>query len=198
MELIVLLRPGWDHVPAQAIVQGKVRFHAPAVLREETGVLVAIVETAGVALVVAAGDAEEEVGHIGARLGSLKYESTIKNGIGISVDLIEMEFAAQFESVFADDAREVVHPLVGIVDLGQSCNVLAEGEVVEGNVFDTFNGRRKRNDAGCSVGVDKTLGGEALTYAANRTACLVGVAHEAEMKFVDRIGTERPSDGQTE
>ena len=73
--------------------------HPPAILREHADVFVANVERARVALLVGAGDAEQVIGEVGAGLRSLKNERSVIDRVGIDVDLIEMEAAAELERV---------------------------------------------------------------------------------------------------
>ena len=81
-------------------------------------ILVTVVEALRVTLVVGAGNPQQKIGQVGASFGSLEHKGAVEYGIGIGVDLVEMEFAAHPNRMVADDARIVVHALKRVVDLG--------------------------------------------------------------------------------
>ncbi len=147
LKLVVLLAPGRQNIPANTVVEHKAGTHAPAILSEGADVFIANVECAGITLLVSAGDSEEEVGKVGAGLRALEDERTIVDGVRLDVDLIEMEAAANFEGVVADDAGEIVAPLEGVVDLPLSGDIDADGVVVEGDILDAFRAWVEGNDA---------------------------------------------------
>ena len=98
-----------------------------------------------------------------------------------------MKFTADLDRVFADDLGEVIHPLEGVVRLLQAGRVHPEGEVVEGDVFDTFDLRGERYDAGRARRVNETLRRQTRPHTAERLTHIVGEPHVAEMKFVESI-----------
>ena len=73
-----------------------------------------------------------------------------------------------------------------VVRLGQAGSVYSEGEIVERNVFYTFNRRSEWHDAGRASGINETLRSQARANTADGSAGMVGEAHNAEMKFVQR------------
>ena len=97
LQLIVFLSPRRQHIPAQSVVEYQVRTNLPAVLTECADIFVAQIKRAGVTLLVRRGDTQQVVGEIRTRLGPLKNERTVVDGIGVDVDLIEMKAAANLE-----------------------------------------------------------------------------------------------------
>src|SRR5271156_4309977 len=95
------------------------RFQPPTILRVKTHVLVAAVERLKLALIVLAGNSEQEVGEVQSRLRSEKQEAAIKLSGGIDVDLIVMEFAAYFDGMSSCDFGKVVEDLKSVVELLQ-------------------------------------------------------------------------------
>ena len=92
--LIVFLVPGLDAIPAQAVVQRQVLSDAPAILRVEAGIFVASIERLQLALVVLAGNAQQEIGEVDAGFASEEDEIAVQLGDGIGVHLIVVELAA--------------------------------------------------------------------------------------------------------
>src|SRR5208282_4888956 len=117
--------------------------------------------------------------------------SAIEDGVRVSVDLVQVEFRAQLDCVCANNPGIVIHPLHGVIDLCQSRDVLAEGEVVERNVLDAFNSWSQGNNPRCARGASKSLRDQTRTHTTYRLARLVRIAHVTETKFVDHIDPER-------
>ena len=165
--------------------------NAPAILRVKADILIAAVESLQLALVVLAGNAQQEVREVDAGLAAEEYEIAVQLGDRIGIDLIVVELAAHLDGVSSDDFGEVVAPLKGVVDLLQLVGVGSDREVIEIDAFHSFGLGRQRNDAGRVRAHHEALGRQADADAAHRLAEIRGVAHEAEVEFVDGGGAER-------
>jgi len=139
---------------------------------------------------VAAGDAENEIREIRARFRACKREGTIINGVGVNIDLIEMESAPQFEEVSSIDFGDVVGELKGIVGLIESGGVYAQGKVVEGDVFNAFDLGGQGNNAGAAGTIHEALRHKAGAHAALGDSHVVRIAQVAQVKLVDQGGAE--------
>src|SRR5208337_474702 len=168
--LIVFFVPGRKQIPTQTITKRQVRSYLPAVLAKQSYVLVAQVKALGIALPIVAGHAQQKVGKVRSRLGSLELEGAVENGIWIDVDLIEMQSAAHLEAVLANQVGEAVGRLIGVVDLGLAGRIHAEGVVVERNVLDALNLRIQGNDAQRARAFDKPLRAQLGSHASHRLA----------------------------
>ncbi len=186
LELVVFFPPGRDDVPAQAGVDGEVAAGAPAVLDVEAEVAVAQVEGLAGGLGEVAGGADQEVGVGVAGLGAVDVEGAVEGGVGMLVDLVDVELAAEFEGVRADGAGEAVAEVEGVVDLGYVGDGNAHDEGGEGDVLDAFELRGLDEDAAVG-GAGEALRGEADAEAAFWLADDVGVAEIAEVKLVDGV-----------
>ncbi len=149
-DLVVFLRPGRDAIPAKAVVEGEVRAGVPAILREEAGVFVAGVEGIELALVVLAGNADEEVGEVDAGFGAGEDKVAVELGDGVGVDLVGVKLAAEFEGVVAEHLGEGIGDLVGVVGLDELIGRGAGGVAVEVEVLDALAvGIERRRCWGC-------------------------------------------------
>src|ERR1700733_7298159 len=139
LKLIVFFVPGWEHVPAQAIVQSQVRTQSPAILAEQADVFVSDIERTGVALLISAGDAKKIVSEVGTGLSSLKKERAVVDRIRFDVDLVEMKTAAKFDRVSANDPRQIVTPLIRVIGLTLAGDINANCEIVKGDIFNALD-----------------------------------------------------------
>ena len=103
------------------------------------------------------------------------------------VDLVRVNLAAELEPVIAENAREEIADLVDVLGLHQGRCIHAHGEVVEGHVGNAFRRGLQRDDA------DESLRDERGADAALGLTDGVGVAHVAQVEFVERCVAE--SDG---
>ena len=76
--------------------------YAPTVLSVEADVFVAAVKRLQLALVVLAGNSQQEIGEIGACLRAEEKKTAVELRDRVDVDLVEMEFAAHFDCVASD------------------------------------------------------------------------------------------------
>ncbi len=93
-DLIVFLIPGFNAIPAQAVVQREIARQPPTVLREEADVFVAAVKSLQLALVVLAGRSQKEVREIRTGFRTKEKKAAIELRDGIDVDLIVVKFTA--------------------------------------------------------------------------------------------------------
>ena len=189
--------PGRQNIPPHAVVEHKIGTQPPAILSEESNVFVADVEGTGVTLLVSTGDAKQKISKVGACLRALEDERTVVDRIGFDIDLIEMEAAAELEGMVANHAGEIVAPLKGIVDLPLSGDIDTDGEVVEGNVLNTFNARVEGNNAEGVRTLHKALRGQAWPDAAHRLADNIEIPHIAEVRLVHHVVAKRPGQSET-
>ena len=146
LQLVELLQPRADAIPAHAVIHRQLVRCFPTVLRKRRHVKVAVVETRRLALRVARRHAEQKIGKVQARLRAVEGEAAVEDHVGMRVDLVGVHLAAELQAVLADDARERVADLVDVLGLHQRRGVHAHGEVVEGDVFNAFGGRLQRDD----------------------------------------------------
>lgn len=191
LKLVIFLAPWGQQVPAQAVVKRQIGPYPPTVLGIKSGVFVAQVKAPGVALRVTAGDTEQKVREIRARLRSLEQERAVVHRIRIDVDLVQVNCRAEFEHVLSHNPGEIVGPLIDVVGLCHAGDVHTNGEVVERDVFNPFQLRSQRYDARFPRAVHESLGSQGWTHAAHRPPHVVGRPHVPEAQFVDRRGTKR-------
>src|SRR5271156_6084420 len=160
------------------------RFQPPTILRVKTHVLVAAVERLKLALIVLAGNSEQEVGEVQSRLRSEKQEAAIKLSGGIDVDLIVMEFAAYFDGMSSCDFGKVVEDLKSVVELLQLICVGSEIKAVEADALHTFRFRRQRHDARSSGAHGETLRRQAYADPSHGFAQIICVAQITEAEFI--------------
>src|SRR5208282_4418581 len=110
----------------QSIVPGEILRDAPSVLRKQPNVFIPWVKTLGVGLRIAAGDPQEKIRKVQPRLRSAKRERTIRRGVRVGVDLIQMEGCSEFPCVPPKDSCEIVRPLIRVAGLRQARNVHAK------------------------------------------------------------------------
>ena len=127
---------------------------------------------------IAGGHAEQEVGKIQPGLRAIEGEAAVEDDVGVSVDLVGVEFTARFETMLAHDARECVTDLVDVFCLNDSGGVHAQREVVEGNVFNPLSRGLQRDNTA------KSLIGERRSHTALRLAHGVIVAHITQVELV--------------
>src|SRR3984885_9562592 len=149
-DLVVLLIPRLDAVPAQAVIQSKAAVDAPAILRVQANVFVAAVKRLQLALIVLAGNPEQKIGEVQARFGAKEEEAAIELRDGIDVHWIVVGFAAKFQRVPANLFGKIVEPLKRIFNLIQLVRIGADRVAVESNALDAFGFRRQRHDSGGS------------------------------------------------
>ena len=184
-DLVVLLVPRLDAIPAQAVIQREAAIDAPAILAVKTGVFVAAVEGLKLALVVLAWHSQQEIREIRSGFGAEEKKATVELRDGIDVDLIVVKFAAEFQRVRADHLRKIVEPLECVSNLMQLVGVGADREAVEADTFDAFGFWRERDDARRAGAGDEALRREARADAADGFTEVVRIAQEAEAEFVD-------------
>ncbi len=166
-DLVVLLGPGRDAIPAKAVIQREVRESVPAILREETDVFVPRVKGVELALVVLARHADQEIGEVDAGFRSGENEAAIELGDGVSIDLVGMELPAKLHRVIAQHLGNRIGDLIGVVDLNELVGRGAGGVSVEVEVLDALSLGIESNDAGGSVGILEALRGQAYAETAH-------------------------------
>ena len=102
LKLVVFFPPRRDDVPAEASVDGEVAARSPTVLDVEAEIAIAQVEGLAGGLGEVAGGADEEVGVGVAGFGAVDVEGAVERGVGMLVDLVDVELAAELERVRAD------------------------------------------------------------------------------------------------
>ena len=159
--LVVLFRPGCNAIPAQAVVQGQVGQHVPAILREQSDIFVPRIEGVELALVVLAGHADQKVGKVDAGFLSGENEASIELSDGVGIDLVDMELSPELDRVVAQHLGEGVGDLIGIVGLDELVGCGAGREAVEVQVLDALSLGIESDNAGCAVGIRKALRNQA-------------------------------------
>ena len=187
LQLIEFFKPGANAIPAHAIVEGEFAGELPAILREGGRVQVTVVETACLPLRITRCNSQQKVGKVHAGLRAIEGEAAVEDGVGMRVDLVRVNLAAELEPVIAENAREEIADLVDVLGLHQGRCIHAHGEVVEGHVGNAFRRGLQRDDA------DESLRDERGADAALGLTDGVGVAHVAQVEFVERCVAE--SDG---
>ena len=129
---------------------------------------------------VARSNAEQKVGKVHTRLQAVEGEAAVEDYIGVGIDLVRVDLATCLEAVLADNAGEGVADFVDVLGLHQGGCVHAQGEVVEGDVFNPHGRGLERKDAG------EALVGERGSNAALGLADGVCVAHIAQVELVQR------------
>ena len=186
--LVVLLPERHDDVPAQARVDGEVAARAPTVLSVDAFIAVAQIERRTRRLRKVAGNSKQKIGVRVPGLCSIDVEGPIEGPVGIVIHLVDMKLSAHLQSVRADDFREPIAQIVGVVDLRHIGDRNPHDEGGKCNILHAFKLRSLHIDAGPSVGAGgKTLRGQAHAKAALRLPDDIGIAQVAEMKFVDSI-----------
>ena len=94
--LVVPFRPGRDPIPTQAVVQRQVGEQAPAVLGENTYILVPRIEGVELALVILARYADQVVGKVDTRFLTGENETAIELRYGRGIHLIGMNSPPNF------------------------------------------------------------------------------------------------------
>ena len=197
-DAVIFFIPGLDAIPAQTVVQRQVGTHAPAILPVQAPVLIAAVEGLKLALVVLAGNSEQEIGEVGSGLAAGEQEIAVELRDRIGVDLVVVKFRSEFHGVAAHDFREIIEPLESVVDLLQFVGVCADGKGIEDDVFNSFALRIERHNAGSSRAGYESLRCQADAESADGFAEIVVIAHVAEVEFIDRRRPQRFSVAQAE
>ena len=190
-DLVVLLIPGLDAVPAQTVIQREVVRHAPAILPIEAHIFIAAVKRLQLALVVLAGNSQQEIRKVGAGLAAEEKKAAVELRDGVDVDLIVVEFAAHFDGVGSDHFGKIVEPLKGVADLLQLVGVGADGEAVEADAFHSLGFRRQRHDSRSSRPTTNPCDARLTPTPPDWLAEVVRVAHVAEVEFVHGGRAER-------
>ncbi len=105
-DLVVLLRPRRDAIPAQTVIEGQVGENVPAILREQADVFISRIKRVELALVVLARHANQEVGKIDAGFRSGENKAAVELRDGVGIDLVGMKLAAELDGVIAQHLRE--------------------------------------------------------------------------------------------
>ncbi len=184
-DLVVFFGPGCDAVPAEAVVEGEIGECAPAILCEEAYIFIACVEGIELALVVLAGDTDEEVGKVDAGFLPGEDEAAVELGDGVGVDLVGVKLSTELEGVAAENPGVGVRDLIGVVGLDELVGCCSGGVAVEVEVFDSFACRVEGDDAAGAVCVDESLGDEADAFSAYGLAEVGEVAGVADVEFID-------------
>ncbi len=88
LQLVKFFVPGANPVPAHAVVDGESVGGLPTVLRKRGQVEIAVVEVAGLALRIAGGDAQQEVGEVYAGFRAVEGEAAVEDDVGMRIDLV--------------------------------------------------------------------------------------------------------------
>ncbi len=144
--------------------------YAPAVLRVEADVFVAAVKRLQLALVILAGNSQQKIREIGARLRAKEEKAAVELGDRVDVDLIVMEFAAHFDRVGSDHFRKIVEHLKRVAGLAQLIGVGADREAVEADAFHSLGFWRQRNNSKSSRADFKSLRCQADAHSSNGLA----------------------------
>ncbi len=138
LDLIIFFPKRHDDVPAQTGVDRQVASCSPAVLRVQTGIPVAQVEWLTGGLSEVARRSQQEVGVWRTGLSAVDIEGPVERGVGMFIDLIDMELAAKLESVRAYHPGETITQIVSVVDLCLVRDRYAHHEGWEGDVLHAF------------------------------------------------------------
>ena len=101
-----------------------------------------------------------------------------------------MELPAELHGVIAQDLRDRVRDLIGIVDLGELVGCGAGRVSVEVQVLYALPLGVERDDAGRAVRILEALRDQAYAETAYRLAEIGVIAHVAEVEFIDHGGIE--------
>src|SRR5271165_780041 len=162
----------------------------PTVFAEQRAVFIAHVKCLGITLREAAGNTQQKIREIAARLRAREGEGAVRLHVWVGVDLAVQKFSAYFDGVRADDAGKIVAQLPGVVVLVQPGDVHADGVAVEDGVLDALVGRPVGDDALRTGGGYKSLLRKGGPDAAHWGTKNVDVAHEGEMQFVHAARSE--------
>src|SRR5262249_39119883 len=142
-------------------------------------------EAAARCLNVITGNAEQEIREVRSGFGAAKNEAAVKGRIGMHVDLVVMELAAEAQSVSAKHFGKVVAPVIRRIVLIHSGDGDAHYKTVEHDVFDAFELRRlDDNSRRAGTGHESEIG-KLHVGSAVRPSHVVRVARHAEVKFID-------------
>src|SRR5262249_31682047 len=136
LNLIVFLVERLDEVPAQSIIEGKIRANAPTVLTKETCVFIPEIKAPSGRLDVVAWNPKQEVREIGTCFRSAYCESAIEGRVRVHVDLVIMGLTAEPECMCTANVGNVVAPMVGRIVLVDSRDRHSHDETVENDVLD--------------------------------------------------------------
>ena len=146
--MVVFFPEGRDHIPAQARVDGQVAARSPGVLHVEAVVAVAQIEGLTRGLGKVAWRAEQEISVRVAGLCSVDVEGAVESGVGMLIDLVDMELSAELQRVRAKYTGESIAQVISVVDLRQIGDRNTHDEGGKGDVFHAFKLRRLHVDPG--------------------------------------------------
>ena len=198
LDLVELLIERHLHVPARAVVEGKIRAHSPTVLHEQRAIVVAHVERLRVSLLVAAGRTDEEVGEVQPRLRAEEGKQSVRLHIGRRVHLVVQQLPAQLDGMRADHPRKGIRVLERIVVLVQPGDRRADDEVVEDHILHALDRRPLGKNAGRAAAGHKPLRRQCGSHPAHRRSQDVDIAQVRGLQLVDRARTECPGVAQAD
>ena len=142
-DLVVLLIPGLDAIPAQAVINRQIGLERQLSCAKGRRIY-SVRKWLKLALVVLARDSQQEISEIRSGFSTKEKKTAIELSDGVDVDLIVVEFPAGFHRMLSDDFRKIVEPLIGISNLVELIGVRPNSVAVETDALDAFGFRRKR------------------------------------------------------
>src|ERR1700730_6071251 len=131
---MIFLCPGSYIIPAQTIVESKVRADTKTVLSKQVTIGSALVKHRRGLLRIEVGRTQQEVGEAVSRglvAGAKERKRPVRDQVGILFDLVPDVASTHFDGMVADGPRETVSQIVCVVHLSDGERIRSYGKPVE-------------------------------------------------------------------